>query len=118
MGTLSTTAKTTAVGAVSTAVTHFALFNASDAELSGGSPAYARKAKVDSTPTSNGSNQLAESNIVFDVPAGATVRYVKAMSAASGGNVLGTHQLPADETYGSQGTFTLTSAIISATDPS
>lgn len=117
MGTLDTTAKTAAVEAASALITHFALFDDTDTELTGGTPAYARVAKVDSVAAANSSDDLAETDLVFNVPAGATVRYVKGMTADTAGSARATHQLAADEVYAAQGTFTLTSAVITATDP-
>jgi hypothetical protein len=116
MGTLDVTAKNAAVAAAAALITHFALFNASDVEISGGTPAYARKAKTGSTAASGGSDDLAETDITFDVPA-CTVRYIKGMTASSGGSARGTHQLATDEVFTSQSTLTLTSAVISAIDP-
>lgn len=77
-------------------------------EISGGAPAYARKAiafaaaldaQIDDT--TNGA--------VFDVPAGFTVNYVGFFSALSGGSLLGIDDVVA-ESFGGQGTYTVTDA--------
>lgn len=76
-------------------------------EISGGSPAYARKG-VTWNPAAGGS--LGSSNQpVFDVPAGKTVSYVGFWSAESGGVFYGAADV-ADEVFGAQGTYTLTDA--------
>ena len=76
-------------------------------ELSGGSPAYARKA-ITWNAASAGS--IDDSNVpVFDVPAGATVLYVGFWSALSAGTFYGA-ALVTQENFGGQGTYTLTDA--------
>jgi hypothetical protein len=74
-------------------------------ELSGGSPAYARKAITWNAATGG---SMDDSNVpVFDVPAGATVLYVGLWSAVTGGIFYGA-ALVTQETFGGQGTYTLT----------
>ena len=76
-------------------------------ELAGGSPAYARKACT-WNPAAAGSKD--NSNVpVFDVPAGATVLYVGFWSLVTGGVWKGA-ALVTLETFGAQGTYTLTDA--------
>jgi hypothetical protein len=70
------------------------------AELGGGSPAYARKPPPWSAPTSG----VITSQVVFDVPAGATVAWVGAWSAASGGNFLDKAQV-SSQSFSSQGQY-------------
>ena len=76
-------------------------------EVSGGSPAYARKA-ITFNAASGGS--LDSSNApVFDVPAGTTVTHVGFWDASTAGNFLGYADVT-DEAFGAQGTYTLTDA--------
>lgn len=76
-------------------------------EISGGSPAYARKG-ITWNPAGGGS--LDSSNQpVFDVPAGKTVSYVGFWSAESDGVFYGAADV-VDEVFGAQGTYTLTDA--------
>jgi hypothetical protein len=78
-------------------------------EVTGGSPAYARKSVTFGTP-SNG--QMAATNQpVFDVPGGTTVTHVGFWSAVSGGTFLGWSDVT-DESFAGQGTYTLTSATL------
>lgn len=80
---------------------HVGLLNTAT-ELTGGSPAYARKAPSFGA-TSNGD---ASATLVFDVPAGATVNTVGFYTASSGGSPVHTEPITA-ESYGGQGTYTL-----------
>lgn len=78
-------------------------------EVTGGSPAYARKA-ITFGAAANG--QIAASNQpVFDVPGGTTVTHVGFWSAVSGGTFLGYADVT-DESFAGQGTYTLTSATL------
>jgi hypothetical protein len=76
-------------------------------ELTGGSPAYARKAATWAA-ASGGASALSGS-YVFDVPAGSTVSRVGFWTALSGGTFLGDVDVT-DETFTGQGTLTLTAA--------
>ena len=76
-------------------------------EISGGAPAYARKA-ITWNPAAVGS--LDSSNApVLDVPAGKTVSFVGFWSAESEGVFYGFADVT-DEVFGAQGTYTLTDA--------
>jgi hypothetical protein len=86
--------------------THIGLRN-SGVELAGGAPAYARKAPVFSA-TANGDTQAV---VVFDVPAGSTVNEVVFHTALSGGAPTHVRTLTTPETFGAQGTYTLTVTI-------
>lgn len=97
-----------AVGSVSTA-THAALYTtaggaSAGTEVTGGSPAYARKAiswsagAVDGTTTAT---------VVFDVPAGVTVRGAGLHTAITAGSYVGGGAVT-DQAFASQGTYTLT----------
>ena len=78
-------------------------------EVTGGSPAYARKA-ITMAAASGG--QIAASNQpVFDVPGGTTVTHVGFWSAVSGGTFLGYADVT-DESFAGQGTYTLTSSTL------
>lgn len=78
-------------------------------EISGGSPAYARKDTSVQSP-SGGVVALLAAPVVFDVPAGATVAYAGLWT--SGGTFKGSKALPSSETYTGQGTYTLTAASL------
>lgn len=80
-------------------------------EVTGGSPAYARKAI---TWNAAAAGNLDSSNQPqFDVPAG-TIRRVGFYSAVTAGTYYGDADIT-DETYGGQGTYTLTDVDISLT---
>lgn len=74
-------------------------------EISGGT--YARKTPAFNTATAGSANLSA--SLVFDVPAAATAAYYGHWAGATfvGGGVLS-----ASETYGADGTYTLTSAAV------
>jgi len=78
-------------------------------EVTGGSPAYARKA-ITMGAAATGS-MAASNQPVFDVPAGTTVTHVGFWSAVSGGTFLGYADVT-DESFAGQGTYTLTSATL------
>jgi hypothetical protein len=81
-------------------------------EVTGGSPAYARKSV---TWNAASSGNLDNSNTsVFDVPAGTTIRRVGFFDAVTAGTYYGDADIT-DETYGSQGTYTVTDADITLT---
>ena len=78
-------------------------------EVTGGSPAYARKAIA--IAVASGGEVGASTQPVFDVPGSTTVTHVGFWSAVSGGTFLGSADVT-DETFASQGTYTLTSATL------
>lgn len=80
-------------------------------EVTGGSPAYARKAITWSAPASSTMSNSAA--ITFDVPTGTTIRFLGYWSAATGGTFYGNRALDANQTYTSQGTYTLAIGAIS-----
>ena len=81
-------------------------------EVSGGSPAYARKAI---TWAAAASGSMAASNTpVFDVPASTTITYFALWSAVTTGTYYGMAAITS-ETYGGQGTYTATSITLSQT---
>jgi hypothetical protein len=69
-------------------------------ELTGGSPAYARKPTTWSTP----SGGVFTGTVVFDIPAGSNVAWVGAWSAVTGGTFLDKAQLNA-QTFNNQGQY-------------
>lgn len=76
-------------------------------EISGGSPAYARKSTAFSAAAA-GSMDNSDAP-VFDVPAGTTVAHVGFWDAVTAGNFLGSVDVT-DEVFAGQGTYTLTDA--------
>lgn len=81
-------------------------------EVAGGTPAYARKAVTWNTAAAGGVDNSNTS--VFDVPAATTVTHVGFWSAATGGTFYGS-QAVTNETFGAQGTYTVTDADINFT---
>lgn len=75
-------------------------------EVTGGSPAYARKA-ITWVAASAGSKTLT-GTVVFDVPGGTTVTHAGTWSASSAGTFRGGGALAASEVFGAQGTHTVT----------
>ncbi len=73
-------------------------------ELTGGSPAYARKS-VTYAASSAGAKAI-NNTPAFDVPAGSTVAFCGLWSAATGGTFYGGYDVT-DETFTGQGTYTL-----------
>lgn len=74
-------------------------------ELTGGSPAYARKAI-----TWGGASAGVKSNtnsMVFDIPPGGVTAYVAYWSASTAGTYYGSRALSATETFVGQGTLTV-----------
>ena len=92
---------------------HTALPNSSGSnEVSGGSPAYARKSIT--WNAASGGNLDNNANPVFDVPAGTTITHFGLWSASSAGTFYGSGDIT-DETFGGQGTYTLSDADIPLT---
>lgn len=75
-------------------------------EVTGGSPAYARKA-ITWAAASGGSKTLT-GTVTFDVPAATTVTHAGTWSAISAGTFRGGGALSVSEVFGAQGTYTLT----------
>lgn len=81
-------------------------------ELTGGSPAYARKL-LDFSPAASGGVDSAAATATFDIPSGATIAYVAMFDSLTDGNMGGYGELPAPEgPYVAQGTYDLTAADI------
>jgi hypothetical protein len=76
-------------------------------EITGGTPAYARKAI---TWNAAGNGSMDDSNVpVFDIPPSTTVSYVGYWSLVTGGTFYGSANVT-DEVFAGQGTYTLTDA--------
>jgi len=98
--------------ALGAAVSHASLHTADPAgtggsEVSGGSPAYAREAISWNTASAgvlDSSNQP-----VFDVPGGTTITHTGFWTAISAGTMHASANVT-DETFGGQGTYTMTDA--------
>jgi hypothetical protein len=84
----------------------------SGGEVTGGSPAYARKAITWNAAASGNLDNNA--NPVFDVPAGTTIRRIGYWSAVSAGTYYGDSDIT-DEVYAGQGTYTMSDADITIT---
>jgi hypothetical protein len=83
-------------------------------EVTGGSPAYARKAISWAAATSADPSvkALVATFPVFDIPAGTTVAFIGIWTLASGGSYGGCWDVT-DEVFTGQGTYTLTAGSIS-----
>ena len=104
---LTTAGQNGAADGVASLATHLALFNGdpegAGVEISGGSPAYARKS-VTWPAASGGSVAASNVPIAFDVPSGATVDHWALYTALTAGTLLAAGTLTS-ETYGAQGTY-------------
>ncbi|MET0701719.1 MAG: hypothetical protein ABWY93_18870 [Mycobacterium sp.] len=118
---LSANGRNAAVDGLATAAKFVSLHTANpgetgDSEATGGSPAYARKSATWGAAVS-GVRSLS-SAVTFDVPAGSSIAYFGIWSAISGGTFYGAETLrdtdnqPVVETFGGQGTYTLTVASL------
>jgi hypothetical protein len=102
--------KTALAGKVDEIITHIGLVNASGTELSGGSPAYARKA-AGFAAESNGAIKLG-ADLTFDIPASGVVAGWRGYSALTGGTDYGGSDVP-QESYNQQGQYKLLAASTS-----
>ncbi len=80
-------------------------------EVTGGSPAYARKSITWSAASA--SSKASNNAPLFDVPPNTTVTHTGFWSASTGGTFYGYLDIT-DEAYVGQGTYTLNSATITA----
>jgi hypothetical protein len=80
-------------------------------EVTGGSPAYARKAITWTAASASATSNSAQ--IVFDVPTSTTIRYLGYWSASTSGTFYGSRILDTAQTFSSQGTYTLAIGAIS-----
>jgi hypothetical protein len=83
-------------------------------EVTGGTPAYARKAITWSSASgaTPSVKALAATFPVFDIPSGTTVAYIGIWTADTGGTYGGCWDVT-DEVFAAQGTYTLTAGSIS-----
>ena len=111
----STDGKNAMLNALGAVITHAALYSddAGTTEISGGTPAYARKSI---TWAAADAGSMAASNApAFDVPASTTVKAVGFMTAVSGGTRHALHNVT-DEAFAAQGVYTLLTSTLSITD--
>lgn len=111
---LSTTAKNALLDHLGTLITHLGLSNGAT-ELTGGSPAYARQACAWAA-ASAGAMSLAGPE-TFDVPAGSTVNRVLLRGHLTNASPDYGYIDVTAEVFGGQGTATVSSATITASDP-
>ena len=76
-------------------------------EVSGGSPAFARKALTWSTPATVGSTAETTATAVFDIPASTTVVGAGVHTASTGGSYLDGASITS-QAFATQGTYTAT----------
>ena len=88
-------------------ITHIGLVDGVGAEMTGGSPAYARQLVTWTAASTGTIRPLAD--LLFDVPAGATVAGWRGFSAPSAGTNFGGANL-ASETFAAQGQYRLLAA--------
>jgi len=84
-------------------------------EISGGSPAYARKAIAFYDPV-DGAMDDSTNGAIFDCPAGAVINYAGSFSAVTAGTLLCIATQPG-ETFVGQGQYTLTDADLDLNQP-
>lgn len=102
--------------APATPCTHVSLHSATPGdnganEISGGSPAYARKAVTFADASTKSMTQNG-TDPVFDIPPSTTIGFVGFWSAITGGTFLGFSTIT-EETYAGQGTYTLDTSTLS-----
>ena len=91
------------------ALTSTAPGTTSGTELSGGSPAYARKAITPGTATTAVPSVMALTIPAFDVPSGASVQGFETFDASTAGNYLNGGSVTT-QTFASQGTYTVSAS--------
>lgn len=89
-------------------ITHIALFDGAG-EITGGSPAYARKAVTWTGPTAGDGTIRPNADLDFDIPAGATVDGWRGFTALTGGTDYDGAALTAED-FAGQGVYTLLAA--------
>lgn len=111
---LSVNGRNKQLGGFGSAVTHVSLHSADPGtnganELTGGSPAYARKSVTWAAPSAG---TISSSNAqVFDVAAGSTVAFAGYWDASTSGNFYGSRAVTS-EVFAGQGTYTVASGDI------
>lgn len=111
-------AKNIMLDALGTAATHASMHTADPgltgtSEVTGGSPAYARKALTWGAAATG--SKATSAAPVFDIPGSTTVTHLGYWTALSGGTFLGSRALPNSETFAGQGTYTATTVTESLT---
>jgi len=103
-------ARNVGVDAIATLATRWAAHTAdpgaadtATAEVTGGSPAYARKAVAWNAASAGAATQ--NGDVVLDIPAGTTVTYVSLWNTA--GTVRYLKKAVTSEAFGAQGTYTI-----------
>lgn len=110
-----TTTLTEVADFLETKVTYVALFTTTPTsttpgtEVTGGSPAYARKPIT----FTNGAAGQTSGTVTFDVPAGVTVKGTGLYDALTGGNYKG-GKASADEVFSTQGPYQVTIVLAAA----
>jgi hypothetical protein len=107
------TSKDVALTAIGAAATFISLHSADPGttganEITGGSPAYAR---VATTWGAAAASSMAGSQVTLNVPASTTIEFWGVWSLVTGGVYYEGGALPANETYGGQGTYLLTPTL-------
>ena len=97
--------RTLVANAGAAAITHIGLVDGAGTEISGG--AYARKAVTWATPSTG--RKAPNADLLFDIPAGATVAGWRGFTALSGGTNHGGFALTS-ESFPNGGTYTLQAA--------
>ena len=119
MGILTTTGKNTVLGSGLPSTLYAALHSGAPGtdgtanEISGGSPAYARKSVTMAAAT--GGARAISAAVTFDVPSATTVAYASLWTASTGGSCVATDDV-ASEVFSGQGTYNLTAYTVSLTD--
>lgn len=111
-------AKNAMLDALGTAAAYASLHTADPSttgtsEVTGGSPAYARKAL--SWAAAAGGSKSSNAGLTFDVPGSTTITHLGYWSAVSGGTFQGSRPLDANQTYATQGTYTVASGGVTET---
>lgn len=111
-----TTARNVGIDAIAALCVRLALHtgdpgaaNTASNEVTGGSPAYARKTVAWGSAASGAA--APSGNVVFDVPAGTTVTYISGWN--SGGTVRYFKKAVTSEAFAAQGTYTVLAASTS-----
>lgn len=88
---------------------------AGTAEVTGGAPAYARKAVTWAAAANGTMTAPASGTVTFDVPGSTTVAYLGYWSAVTTGTFYGSRALSASEVFSGQGTYSVVAGGISET---
>lgn len=96
-------------------ITHIGLVDDEGTELSGGTPAYARKAVI--WTAASGGAISPNADLTFDIPASGVVAGWRGFSASTGGTNYGGQALT-EETFAAQGTYKLLAASTNITHSS